>query len=291
MEILARHFWKLLGMVVLLAASAFFSSAETALFALPKRRLAAFRRSRNPFHRLAERLMRTPGSTVITILFGNMTVNVLFYALATVFSFEVRREFGVGLTGWVMTIAPLLVIVFGEVVPKNVAFAHAERWAPLTAPILYALHKVLLPIRWVLTHLLVRPITRLMLGGRSSEDIYATDRELQALVTGTAAQGGISEDERALLHEVIQLGRLTVRDVMVPRVDVIGVDAGAPRQRFIEEVRAHRLTKLPVFEGDLDHVLGLVYLRDVLLDPAAPLRSLAREQRFVPELMPVDPLL
>ena len=286
MDFLVRHFWQLLAMLLLLAASAFFSSAETALFALPKRRLGAFRRSKSRTRRLAERLMRDPGSTVITILFGNMTVNVLFYALATVLSFQI----GPGATITFAVIMPLIVIIFGEVVPKNVAFAHAERWAPLTAPILFALHKTLLPIRWALTNLMIRPITRLMLGG-GEQDSYATDRELHALVAGTERKGGISGDERALLHEVIQLGRLIVRDVMVPRVDVTGVDASAPREQFLKSVRENHLTKLPLFAGDLDHVLGLVYVRDVFLKPEAALGDLVREQRFVPELMPVDKLL
>jgi putative hemolysin len=287
MDVFLAHPWKLLGMLALLAASAFFSSAETALFALRHRKLAEFRGSRSPLRRMAGSLMRDPGATVITILFGNMTVNVLFYALSTSFFWHVAPA----VAGAVALATLLAVVIFGEVVPKSIAFAHAETWAPITAPVIFFLHKLLAPVRIVLNSGLIKPVTRLMLGGRDQERGYATEAELHALVADTARRGAISDEERVLLHEVIQLGRLIVRDVMVPRVDVIVADADQTREQFLSLCRRHRLTKLPLCEGDLDHVLGKVHVRDVFLKPDAPLRELVRPVPFVPELMRVEALL
>jgi CBS domain containing-hemolysin-like protein len=287
MDVFADHPWKLAAMAVLLAASAFFSSSETALFALRKRRLAEFRQSRSRLQRVAARLMRDPGATVITILFGNMTVNVLFYAIGSYFFYEFSPQ----VRGVLALVTLLAVVIFGEVVPKAIAFAHAEAWAPVTAPVIAVLHKLLLPVRWLLSRGFIRPITRLLLGGADTRPAYATPEELRGLVAATARDGGISPDEHALLAEVIQLGELIVRDVMIPRVDVIGIDADAPTADYLRLVRRHRLTKLPIYEKDLDHVLGLVYAKDAFLRPESRLRQLARPVQFVPELTRVEALL
>ncbi|MCH7813492.1 MAG: HlyC/CorC family transporter [Planctomycetes bacterium] len=271
--------WILL--VLLLACSGFISSAETALFGLSRLELRSFTAGGGPLKRRAVRLMRHPQRVLMTVLMANTTVNVLFFAVAFV-TFE-RLGDTHALAATVAGVVTLLaVIVFGEVLPKALARAHAARFAPLVVPPIQALQTVLTPFRWFLGAVLVVPLTRLLQAPSIRGDEVTVD-ELRALVEMSAHRGVIDSAENRMLQTIVALPEINVRSVMKPRVDVRAVPIGAPPGRVRREMQRAKLTKLPVYGRDLDDIRGLVYARDLHLRAGVPVARLIRPVPFVPE--------
>ncbi len=276
-----------LALLVLLCCSALFSGSETALFALTRHQLYRFDRSGRRSGKMVAQLMRRPRHVLLTILICNTTVNVLIFADGYVISQYLGGGSIVGaLVGGVGSV--LAVVVFGEVLPKAVAYARAAHLAPVLAPLIQACVLVLSPIRWMLNTLLVEPTTRLWLGPRRAAR-YVTTEELKMLLEMSQRHGVIDTDESTMLQQVVSLAELKVRNVMVPRVDVQAFDLAGDPEHLRELMRRTRLKKVPVYEQDLDRIVGLIYAKDVFLEAAAkdrphrPLRDLVRPVRFVPE--------
>ncbi|GAF92369.1 unnamed protein product, partial [marine sediment metagenome] len=181
-----------LAMALLLGASAFFSGAETAMFNLSREQLRGFRLSRSPFRRVAAHLMDEPRRVLVTVLAGNMTVNVAFFVMGVMLMHRVgvRQPEAAGTWRFVIgTLTPLLVIVFGEVTPKSVAATMPGRLAPVAGLPLMVLGYVVLPVRLLLGYAVVVPLTRLITGGRRQERGFVTTEELQAIVEVAENEG------------------------------------------------------------------------------------------------------
>ncbi|MCP4248111.1 MAG: HlyC/CorC family transporter [bacterium] len=271
--------WILL--VLLLACSGMISGAETALFGLSRLDLRSFTAGGGPLKRQAVRLMQHPRRVLMTVLMANTAVNVLFFAVAFV-TFERLGDTHALAASFAGVVTLLAVIVFGEVLPKALARAHAARFAPLVAPPIQALQTVLAPFRWFLGAVLVVPLTRLLQAPSSSRDEVTVD-ELRALVEMSAHRGLIDLAETRMLQTIVALPEINVRSVMKPRVDVRAVPIGASPGRIRREMQRAKLTKLPVYGRDLDDIRGLVYARDLHLRAGVPVARLIRPMQFVPE--------
>lgn len=269
--------WLLL--VVLLACSAVVSGSETALFGLSRLELRDFATGGGRLKRQARQLMLHPRRVLMTVLIANTAVNVLFFAISFVTFDRLSENHPVAAPlGGVAAL--LAVILFGEVLPKAAARAHAARLAPLVAPLVQGLQTALGPMRLILRVSLIEPITRLACGqsspGRTrapSEEV--STEELQALVEMSARQGVLDSAENRMLHQIVALPEISVRSVMRPRVDVIAVPLDADLGKVCTRMEQAGLTKLPVYGRDLDDIRGLVYARDayahvVTRAPAGP---------------------
>lgn len=277
----------------LLCLSAAFACSETVLFSLSASHLQQAAVSHNPLRRLAAQLMRTPERTLRVILIGNTAVNVLIYA--TSYLLFARLE---GLGEWAAILAAAvsvtLVAVLGEVVPKVVGVALAERLAPLAAAGVHVSSFVLGPLARVIDLVLVRPTERLVLGERreaAGGEHALTTSELKALLDLSRRHGSIDPSEDELLREVVDLHHLHVRDVMVPRVELITYDVNAPPSGLRELMRRTRRKKIPVYSGSVDNIVGLVYAKVLFFNPDRPLRELVQPVRFVPEIITCEQLL
>lgn len=186
LTLLAAFSWHFLFMLVLLCASAFFSGSETALFNLSRDQLRRFRASPRRLQHLAARLMDDPRRLLVTVLFGNMTVNTAFFATSVMLIPDFERLDPAHATLWrylITIVAPLVVIVFGEVVPKAVAATMPSRLAPLAGPALVVLEDIVMPVRVVLGSLVIAPLDRLIVGPpRPRERTLLTTDELQEIV-------------------------------------------------------------------------------------------------------------
>jgi len=294
MDLLAEFAWHLAAMAVLLGASAFFSASETALFNLSREQLRRFRASRSPFQRATARLMDDPRRVLVTVLFSNMTVNTAFFVMGVTLIHEVGIRHPEALGRWRFvfgTLVPVAVIVLGEVTPKSVAAAMPQRLAPLAGLPLTVLEYVVLPVRVVLGYAVVMPLARLILGGMRPERGFVTTDELQAIVEVSAHEGVVTPDESGMLTEILDLGERRVVEVMTPRVEVVGCDLSAPMPEVLDRFRRSRLTKLLVYDGKMDNVVGVVYAKTAYLQPEGPLRRLVRPVYFVPESKTVESLL
>jgi len=278
---------------VLLAASGFFSGSETALFSLSSHQRALLRRRGGVAAGIIDQLLADPQMLLITLMFGNMTVNVLYFVISSALLLKLDPASD---PAWVVvgTIAPLLfIIALGEVLPKIVANTATTTWVRLTAVPLYLAHRTIGPLRVVLQMFVIGPLSRLFAPSARPPELSAA--ELRSLVEVSKHRGVIDPTEERLLYEVVRLSEIKVRDIMVPRVDMRAFALDDDPEQLRQLIVDRRLTKIPVYRGDLDTIEGVVYAKQFLLvhETGAPfdLRTIVRQVRYVPELQRVDQLL
>lgn len=285
-----QHFWQIIVQGALLVCSAFFSSAETAFFNLSRSQLYRMRQGRGP-SRLAASLMNSPQRLLNTLLLANMVVTTAYASISAIEVLDLERS---GLPAWaaaaVSVVLLVLLILLGEVTPKMLALTLGERLAIAAAGPLAVIQRMLRPLLRLFHVLIIAPVLRLAAPARPpSGDI--TPRELVSLLDLSAKRGILDHDASTLLQEILALTDLRVRDIMVPRVDMVAFDVdGSPRD-LMELFRRTRLRRIPVFEKDIDHVVGLVRARQLFLGPQTPLRQQFVKAPFVPLLANLERVL
>jgi CBS domain containing-hemolysin-like protein len=275
---------------ILLVFSSFFSASETALFSLSREALALYASSKSPLKRLVALLLKDSRTLLITILLGNLIANVTFYAVASNHALTLIEE-GQRAAGTAFAIAaPIVLIIFGEVTPKNVALGFVEVIAQLAAPVLLVIQVVTWPLRVVLTRMAA--VVGDVLTAGMPRSVYVNPDELKMLIRTSEKQGVIGPHEGLMMQGLVDFGRMLVRDVMVPRVDMVMYDRSRPRSELIDIIRRTGHSRVPVYEGTKEHILGVVMSREVLLaPPERPLQGMLRPVHFVPETKTVESLL
>jgi CBS domain containing-hemolysin-like protein len=248
--------------VVLLGVSAFFSGSEIAIFSLERHQLSVLLETEgdvDPRAVVLERLREDPHRLLVTILVGNNMVNIAMASIASVLlAATLSPELAVLATTLGMS---ALVLVFGEITPKSYGVANAERLALRVAGPLQTVERVLFPLV-VLFDVVSRGLNRFTGGGSDIERPYVTREEITALLRTGERVGAIDEAEHEMVEGVFDLGSTSAREVMVPRVNVIAVDVETPLDEVIEVCATNRLTRVPVYQGTLDHVVGIADIRD-----------------------------
>ena len=184
--------------------------------------------------------------------------------------------------------------IFGELVPKTLALAHAERYALLFARPVEVLGRIFAPVVWVLNGITTR-ITR-MLGVTAFDRDRLSSEELMILVERGGQQGVIEAEEEQMIGAVLELGESRVHEVMVPRMDIVALPVTAGLDEIVDTIVREGHSRIPVFEDSVDNVVGILYAKDLLpylkgADSPPPIRKLLRSPLFVPESMLVDDLL
>jgi len=284
----------LLCMLALLAASAFFSGCETALFSLTGHQRWLISREKTIIARTLASLLSDIRAVLVTLLLGNMTVNVIYFVVSTVLLIRLGHRGGVRpMALGVLSVVPLLALIFfGEVLPKLVAARRPEQWSRVTAVLTMVLHRGISPLRRVLQAMVVIPLSRLIAPRHQPPQLSA--RELQALLELSEKRGVIEPDEEDLLQGVVELSQLQVKDIMTPRVDIRALDMQRDPAQVIELFRQTHVSHAPAYRGDLDHVAGIIHARQALARRPSTRRDVAalvRQVTFVPELQRVDQLL
>ena len=280
----------MLLMLLLLACSAFFSGAETAFFNLSRRQVKLLRESKHRLQHLAASLTIKPGRLLGCLLLGNMVVNVLFFAVASVLTVRIGQEVGVTAAAVSAGVSFVILVLFGETVPKSLAYANSRSVSVTVVLPLYVWLQIAAPIQFVFRFLIVGPALRLILGRPQPPKPISTE-EFRSLIDGVRRRGLITADENRLLGEIIELGFLKVRHVMRPRVDVVACSVTDPPQKAREIMQKKHLTKLPVYVRAIDNIVGLVHLRHLLLEGSKPLDKIVQRVHFVPEQKTVESLL
>ena len=278
---------------LLLGLSGFFSGSETALFALTANQRMSLRRSGGLAGRAVEALLANQRMLLITILIGNMTVNVLYFVVTSVLM--MRRDVGVLYSVLLAAAFLLVLILVGEVTPKLIANTRRTGFASFTAPLLLTFHQAIAPLRIVLDRVVVGPLSRLTSPTRRPPEL--DQQELSALLDVSSTGGIIDDREQQILQDVLSLSKLKVRDVMTPRVRVAAVPIGATWEQVRDLAKKTRLTKFPVYEENIDHIVGLLPVRQFLLEPRRrpddrdAIRRLLTPAHYVPESARLDQLL
>lgn len=282
-QFLISHAWQLALMAALLVFSGFFSGTETALFSLSRGQLYRMSRSRSTSRRLVGSLMVKPARVLHSLLLGNMLVNVGFASLAALVILDMKVAGAPTWAAGLWSLVPLLVLILlGEVGPKMLAFATAERWSLLTGAPVAIIERLCRPVLRVVDAA-VSPLVRLCAPPAETDAGGINGAELAALLELSAKRGVIDRDVSSLLREIMELTAIRVGEIMVPRVDMIAFNAAGPTDELVELFRRTRLRKIPVFANDVDHIVGVVHAKRLLLNRSAELGSLIVPIPFVPE--------
>jgi putative hemolysin len=277
-------------MLILLGGSAFFSGTETALFNLSRRQRSMLQKSGHKLQELAARLLSKPRRLLGCLLFGNMTVNVLFFAVSSVLAVRIRQQIGLTAAAATALLTFAALVLFGEILPKSLAYASSRAISVACAVPVFVCMQIFRPILFGLRLLIVEPAVRLLLGPAKSAKPVTTG-EFKSLIEQVCKRGLITADENRLLSEIIELGFLKVRHVMRPRVDMIACAVTETSRKARELMQKNHLTKLAVYAKSIDNIVGMVQLRQLLLEPDKSLDELVQQVHFVPEQKTVESLL
>lgn len=284
----------LIALPVLVLLSAFYSGGETALFSLSHHHRLQLRRQDTLFARMTLRLLDDQRMFLVTLLFGNMLINTLYYAVSAAFIAQLAHDGYpklILIAGGILDV--LLLITFGEVCPKLIASIAPMALTRIVVLPIFSVHHLLTPIGLVISRFIILPLGRLIAPARQSSQI--TTDELEALLELSKHRGVIDRDEEQMLRQVVTLSQMKVRHIMVPRVDIKAINIDLPpailRRRILEAGHP----RLLAYQGSLDNILGVLYRRQYLLATATSqgpnIRKLIRTIRFIPELQRIDQLL
>jgi putative hemolysin len=279
-------------LVICMLVAALASATETALTSVGRLRVRHLVDEGSEAAAVLERLQQDPNRFLSTVLVVNTLALILASFSATLLSVRyVPPRYGFLGDLAVSLVLSIFLLIFAEVTPKTIAIRRAERLSLRAAAPVDALASFLRPVLWFIT-IVARAIT----GGRAARAPYLTEEELMTLLHVSEEQGVIEEEEREMIHGIIQIGDKLVREVMVPRTDITALPRGCGRDEVVRVFRDHGHTRLPVYEGDLDHIVGLVNVKDLVLsvaDGAQPfgLDSIMRPIHYVPQSKKVDELL
>lgn len=275
--------------IILLALSGFFSSAETALVAVKKFRLRALVDEGNKRAKIALNVINDQSKMLSAILIGNNLVNTYLASLASM----VAYRFGGYAVSLVTFLITFLILVFGEITPKTLATANPERLALWYAPIISFLMKILTPIIWFI-NLFSSMILRLFGVHTEREGFSITESELHTILDVSHEQGVIETEEHNMIRNVFDFKEAKASQIMVPRVHATMIDVNTTLEELQELYRRDHYTRVPVYEDSPDNIIGIINMKDLILqDPNEPfdLRQLLRKPYFTIENKEIHEIL
>lgn len=273
----------------LILLSAFFSASETAMMSLNRYRLRHLQQAKHATAIRVGRLLEKPDRLIGLILLGNNFVNILASSIATIIALRLIGENGVAVAAGLLT---LVVLIFAEVAPKTLAILHPQRVAFPSAYLLSPMLKVAYPLVWTI-NILANSLLRLVGVSPQNEHRHQlSSDELRTVVNEAAAM--IPRRHKQMLVNILDLEKVTVEDIMVPRNEIVGLDLDDDIEQIIEQLRVGQHTRLPVYHGNIDDVIGFVHVRNLLhlvglgnLTREA-IEEISREVYFVPEGTPLN---
>ncbi len=280
-----------IGITLSLLVLAFTSAVEAALTAISRHRLNVLQEEDSPRATVVRHLLADPYRFKVTIRLLDLTAIIVATALTLV----VARSFSpIGVIG---TLALLLVVIliFCEALPRAIALHNVSNTARVLAGPMVIGATILWPLAAAIGFL-TRPIVRSLIGSAAAQHPLVTEEELRLLVNVGEEEGLIEPDERDMIEGIFSFGDTLVREIMIPRVDIIALDEHASVDLALDMVIANGHSRIPVFHETIDQVIGILYAKDLLPYLRAgrrdvPLMAILRQPHFVPETMKVDMLL
>ena len=252
---------QLVVLVILLALSAFFSSAETALTTVNRLRVRALVDDGDERALVLAKVIDDPGKLLSAILIGNNIVNISASSIATLLATEFFGNAGAGIATGVMT---LLVLIFGEITPKTMASLKAEKIALNYAKTVYAIMVIFTPLIFILDFL-SGGILRLFGVDPDKRDDSVTEEDLRTIVEAGHEDGVLEPEEHKMINNVFDFGDHQAKDIMVPRVDMCFLKLNATYEDFMNLYREEKFTRIPVYEETRDNVIGILNVKDLIL--------------------------
>ncbi|MGB0223588.1 MULTISPECIES: HlyC/CorC family transporter [unclassified Marinobacterium] len=274
---------------ILILCSAFFSSSETGMMSLNRYRLKHLAKNNHLGARKAAKLLDRPDRLIGLILIGNNFVNILASAIATVIAVRIWGDAGIAIATGALT---LVVLIFAEVTPKTLAAMYPEKVAFPASYVLVLLLKVFYPLVFAV-NLITNGIFRLLGIKTTGEDAHnLSTEELRTIVNESGAL--IPQSNQSMLLGVLELGEVTVNDIIIPRNEVEGIDLDHEMDQILEQLSKTKHTRLPVYRGDINQIVGVLHMRNLaqliqqgkVTKPA--IMAVVHEAYFIPESTPLQ---
>ena len=289
---MTTEYWIYAGiLLVLIVMSAFFSGSETALTASSRGRMHSLEKQGDERARTVNALLDKRDRLIGTLLIGNNLVNISASAIATALFLSLFGESGIA---WATLMMTVIVVIFGEIMPKSWAFLNAERFALAVAPVIQIIVFLFAPFAAVAAWI-VRAILRVFgIYLDAGESMLSAHEEIRGAVEVLAREGSVIKDDRYRLGGILDLHELEVSDVMIHRTQMLSINGGDSPEAIIKQVTASPYTRMPVWRDDPENIVGVVHARDVLRFIAAQediskfdVMKIASKPWFVPENTPL----
>ena len=273
---------QLIILLILLALSAFFSSAETALMTVNKIRLRTLVEAGDKRAARVICITEDSGKLLSAILIGNNIVNLSASSMATTLAIKLLGSVGAGIATGILT---FLILIFGEISPKTLATIHAEKLSLIYSGPIAFLMKILTPVIFIINKLAMGFL--FLLGVKPSDaDTLMTEEELLTIIDVSKEEGVIESEEHEMINNLVDFGDSQAKEVMVPRIDMICADVESTYDELIAIFKENMFTRLPVYEDNTDNVIGILNMKDILFHTDREnfsIRDMLREPYFTYE--------
>ncbi|KZZ68825.1 magnesium/cobalt efflux protein, partial [Oleiphilus sp. HI0130] len=281
--------WLFGSLAFLIVLSGFFSSSETGMLSLNKYRLKHLRKQGHQGARKASELLARTDQLISVILIGNNFVNILASSIATVIAIRLWGDAGIAIATALLT---LVILIFAEITPKTYAAYHPERIAFAASHVLTPLLKLLYPAVWSMNLITSRLLKALGIDTSKQSESHISREELKTLVH--EAKGMIPRTHQDMLISILDLEKVTVNDIMVPKSEIIGLNIDDSMDDLIDQVKDSQHTRVPVYKGNINNIIGVLHLRNMTRVISAQeankalLLQVCREPYFIPESTPLN---
>ena len=253
--------WLIAGIIILLVmCSAFFSSTETAYSSVSKIRLKNYADNGNKKAKRAYDIAENYEKALATLLVGNNIVNILASALATILFVSFLGEANGTLASTV--VLTVVVLIFGEVLPKNIAIENSEKMCMDSAMVLYILMVLLTPVTFILLKL--NKVAKNIASNDNEKEPTVTEDELKYIVESIEEQGVLEEQESDLVQSALEFDEKTAYDILTPRVDMTAIDIEDDPDKIKQIILTERYSRIPVYKKNVDNIIGVLHTRDYL---------------------------
>ena len=277
-------------LIILVLLSAFFSSAETSLTTANKIKLKALADEGDKRAKTVLKATEDSGKMLSAILIGNNIVNLSAASLVTTLALNLWGSAAIAFASGTLTV---IILIFGEITPKTLATIHSDKMARIYAGSILFLMRILTPAIFIINTLAFHVLTLLRVDP-SAKAPSMTEHELRTIVDVSHEDGVIESEERQMIYNVFDFGDSLAKDIMVPRVDMTFLDVESTYEEMLDVFRREKFTRLPVYEGSTDNVIGVLNVKDLLVHDSSRefnLRSLLREPYFTYEFKKTSELM
>ncbi|HLI69488.1 MAG TPA: hemolysin family protein [Ktedonobacteraceae bacterium] len=288
----AEAWFQLILLIVCLILCALASASETALTSVSRIKLKNMAEEGDKKAAEIEQLLANPNVFLSTILVVNSVAVIIASSMATVLALRFSPAWGELIATILIS---LVVLMFCEIAPKTAAVQNPMRWARTLAGPVRGAARLLRPIVWALTAI-TKGLVRLMGGQSVRHGPFVTEEELRMLVTVGEEEGVLEEAETEMIHSIFEFADTPVREVMVPRIDMVALESDATVDQAVDRALEGGFSRIPVYEETIDNIIGVLYTKDMLKQlreghNTQPIRELVRPAYFVPETKKLDDLL
>ena len=270
--------------VILVALSAVFSSTETAFASVNRIRIKSYANDGNKKAKKALNIIDNFDKALTAILIGNNVVNILSASLATVMF---TKYFGAGSVGMATLVMTVVVLIFGEIIPKSLASENAEKMSLFMAPVLSAIMTILKPVIFLMSKL-KNGVTKLF--GTNKEEPLVTEEELKYIIDEIEDEGVLEEQESDLVRSALDFDEITINEILIPRVNVAAIDIESDFEQIKDAFLNEQYSRFPIYKDSIDNIIGILHQSDFFgvyfnhaTDENRDIKSILKKPIYIPE--------